>query len=210
LDSSANLAFAHHFDEPVLALTFDYGQKAAPREIKSATEFARSYGVPHRVMDLKWLGELGGSALTSSAQAIPSLNSSELDHLPTTQKTGASVWVPNRNGLFINVAAAIAESMGIQQVVVGFNKEEAATFPDNSSQFLGVATLALRYSTRNGVKVISYTELMVKTEIVEALRGLPKAFPFDLVWSCYAGGDEPCGVCESCKRLERAVGRVRK
>jgi 7-cyano-7-deazaguanine synthase len=160
-------------------------------------------------MDLKWLGELGGSALTSKAQGIPTLSTHELDHLPTTQKTASSVWVPNRNGLFINVAAAIAESMGIQQVVVGFNKEEAATFPDNSSQFLGVATLGLKYSTRNGVKVISYTEMMVKTEIVESLKNLPKAFPFDLVWSCYAGGDEPCGVCESCKRLERAVGGVR-
>ena len=208
LDSTANLAFARHFDEPVLALTIDYGQKAARREIESASFFAKLYGVPHRVLDLKWLGDLGGSALTEGARAIPSLQRSELDHLPTTQKTAASVWVPNRNGLFINVAAAIAESRGIQQVVVGFNREEAATFPDNSSQFLGVSTLALKYSTRNGVKVISYTEMMVKTEIVEALKGLPEPFPFDRVWYCYAGGEAPCRACESCKRFGRATGAV--
>jgi 7-cyano-7-deazaguanine synthase len=209
LDSSANLAFARHFDEPVLALTIDYGQKAARREIESASFFAKHYGVPHRVLDLKWLGDLGGSALTEGDKGIPSLQGSDLDHLPTTQKTAASVWVPNRNGLFINVAAAIAESKGIQQVVVGFNREEAATFPDNSSQFLGVSTLALRYSTRNGVKVISYTEMMVKTEIVDALKGLPESFPFERVWACYAGGDEACGVCESCKRFSRATGGLR-
>ncbi len=204
LDSSANLAFAHQFDEPVLALTFNYGQKAAPGELKASRNFAKFYGVPHRVLDLKWLGELGGSALTSNSLAIPTLNTDQLDDLNTTRKTAAQVWVPNRNGLMINAAAAIAESMGAQQVVVGFNKEEAATFPDNSAQFLGVSTLALKYSTRNGVKVVSYTEMMVKTEIVQALGNLPKAFPFDLVWSCYEGGEIACGKCESCKRLHRA------
>jgi 7-cyano-7-deazaguanine synthase len=206
LDSSANLAFARYFDEPVLALTIDYGQKAAAREIRSAAAFAAHYLVPHQILHLGWLGELGGSALTSPGIEIPGLSSSELDHLPTTSKTGAAVWVPNRNGLFINVAAAIAESKGIQQVVVGFNKEEAATFPDNSSQFLGVSTLALKYSTRNGVKVVSYTEMMDKIGIVEALRGLPEPFPFERVWSCYSGGEEACGVCESCKRFHRATG----
>ncbi len=204
LDSSANLAFARHFDEPVLALTIDYGQKAAAREIRSSIAFANHFKIPHRILDLKWLGELGGSALTAGGVGIPHLSASDLDHLPTTQKTGSAVWVPNRNGLFINVAAAIAESKGIQQVVVGFNKEEAATFPDNSSQFLGVSTLALKYSTRNGVKVVSYTEMMNKVEIVEALKNLPEPFPFEHVWSCYAGGETACGVCESCKRFERA------
>jgi 7-cyano-7-deazaguanine synthase len=204
LDSSANLAFAHHFDDPVLALTVNYGQKAWPGEKKASEAFARHYRVPHRVLDLTWLGALGGSALTATGLTVPTLGDDKLDDLATTKKTAAQVWVPNRNGLFINAAAAIAESMGAQQVVVGFNKEEAATFPDNSAQFLGVATLALRYSTRNGVKVVSYTEMMVKSEIVEALGNLTELFPFELVWSCYEGGSSPCGKCESCKRLERA------
>ncbi|NDG84432.1 MAG: 7-cyano-7-deazaguanine synthase QueC [Proteobacteria bacterium] len=207
LDSSANLAFARHFDDPVLALTVNYGQKAWPGELKASQGFARHYKIEHRILDFTWLGALGGSALTSGALGIPSLASNQLDDLTATKKTASQVWVPNRNGLFINAAAAIAESMGAQQVVVGFNKEEAATFPDNSAQFLGVATLALRYSTRNGVKVISYTEMMVKTEIVEALGNLGDPFPFELVWSCYEGGEVPCGKCESCRRLERARGK---
>ena len=207
LDSSANLAFARHFDDPVLAVTVNYGQKAWPGELKASQAFARHYRVEHRILDLAWLGALGGSALTSGALEVPALASGQLDDLAATQKTASQVWVPNRNGLFINAAAAIAESIGARQVVVGFNKEEAATFPDNSAQFLGVATLALRYSTRNSVKVISYTEMMVKTEIVEALGNLAEPFPFDLVWSCYEGGEKPCGKCESCRRLERARGK---
>lgn len=210
LDSSANLAFTEYFDEPALAITVDYGQRAAAQEIKAAQAIAQYYGVPHKVIGLPWLGALGGSALTSQDQLVPKLKTSELDHLQTTQKSAQAVWVPNRNGVLINVAAAIAESMKAKQVVVGFNKEEAATFPDNSSQFLGVITLSLRYSTANGVKVGCYSDMMNKTEIVNALLNLSeshckKPFPFHLVWSCYESGEKPCGECESCKRFERAL-----
>jgi 7-cyano-7-deazaguanine synthase len=207
LDSSANLAFARHFDEPVLALTVDYGQKAAAPELRAAEALARHYRVPHRVVELKWLGALGGSALTESALEVPAIESGELDDLSKTEKTASKVWVPNRNGVLINVAAALAESMGAQQVVVGFNYEEARTFPDNSPQFIGVSTLALKYSTRSGVKVISYTEMMTKSDIVEALAKLPDPFPMELVWPCYEGGAVVCGKCESCRRFQRATGK---
>lgn len=206
LDSSANLAFAAHFDAPVLALTIDYGQRAARAEIKAAKALAKYYGVEHQILDLKWLGALGGSALTSNEIDVPTMKSSELDNLSVAQKTAKQVWVPNRNGLMINAAAAIAEAKSIPQIVVGFNKEEAATFPDNSSQFLGVITLSLKYSTGNKVKVACYTDMMNKTEIVGALRNLEKPFPFDLVWSCYHDGEKMCGECESCKRFLRATG----
>jgi len=214
LDSSANLAFADYFDEVVLALTVDYGQRAVQPELEAAKKFADYYQVPHRVLDLRWLGALGGSALTSDTIAVPQLKTAELDDAKVTADTAKAVWVPNRNGLLINAAAAIAESMNAHQVVVGFNKEEAATFPDNSSQFLGVASLSLRYSTRNGVKVACYTDMMVKTEIVQALQNLPKRFPFEFVWSCYTGGGaagrhfKMCGECESCKRFLRATEGV--
>ena len=205
LDSAANLAFAHHFDAPNLALTVDYGQRAVTQEIHAAKDLANYYEIAHQVLDLKWLGSLGTSALTSSEIEIPKMESNDLDDLKVTEKTAKSVWVPNRNGLLINAAAAIAEAKSIPQVVVGFNKEEAATFPDNSSQFLGVITLSLKYSTRNGVKVACYTDGMVKKEIVQAIRKLPKKFPFEKVWSCYHGGEKMCGECESCKRFYRAI-----
>lgn len=206
LDSSANLAFAAHFDTPVLAVTVNYGQKAFLKEKEASEKLCQYYCVPHQILNLEWLGALGGSALTSKSLDIPKMEKSKLDDLKTAQGTAKQVWVPNRNGLFINAAASIAESNGAQQIVVGFNKEEAATFPDNSSQFLGVANLSLRYSTRTGVKVACYTDMMMKSEIVEALKNLPKKFPFELVWSCYHGGEKMCGECESCQRFYRATG----
>ena len=210
LDSAANLAFTAHFDQPVLALTIDYGQRAVKPEIEAAKKLAAYYGVEHQILDLKWLGALGGSSLTSSSIDVPEMATNKLDDLATGKETAKQVWVPNRNGLFINAAAAIAESRKLQQVVVGFNKEEAVTFPDNSSQFLGVATLSLKYSTSNGVKVACYTDMLVKTEIVQALLNLEKPFPFEMVWSCYHSGESTggkmCGKCESCQRFMRATG----
>lgn len=208
LDSSANLAIADHFDRPVLALTVDYGQRASAAEIRAARSISEYYGVPHEVLDLRWLGALGGSALTESAIGVPEPEQGLLDDPKAASVTARAVWVPNRNGVLIHAAAAVAESRGAQQVVVGFNKEEAATFPDNSSQFLGTANLSLRYSTAGRVKLACYTDMMVKSEIVQALRNLPKPFPFDRVWSCYHGGERMCGKCESCQRFVRATGRL--
>ena len=206
LDSAANLAFCAEQDHPVLALTCRYGQKAADPEVRSAQALCKHYGIKHEVVDLSWLGALGGSALTEASETPPSIESSLLDDATTTRKTAKAVWVPNRNGVLINVAAAYAERQAATRVVVGFNREEAVTFPDNSADFLYRASDSLALSTANGVSVFCYTTQLDKREIVAKLRALPKKFPFELVWSCYTAGPKACGVCESCQRLKRALG----
>lgn len=205
LDSSANLAFACEYDHVVLALHIDYGQRAEASEWKSAKLLAEYYGVKLERLDLGWLGHLGGSSLTDSSQTVPTLAHSELDDLPKIQATAKSVWVPNRNGVLIQTAAAYAERMGATRVVVGFNREEATTFADNSEEFLSKSTAALALSTRTGVEVHCYTTRWDKVEIVEQLKKLPKRFPHELVWSCYHSGEAPCGKCESCGRHDRAL-----
>lgn len=209
LDSAANLAFAVERDRVVLALTADYGQKAATQELRAAADLARHYSVPHQVVDLRWLGRLGGSSLTEQGQTVPELDSSQLDRLEITRKSASAVWVPNRNGVLINAAAAYAERLAAERVVVGFNREEAATFPDNSEDFLRKATAALALSTANQIEVFSYTLSWDKREIVAQVRHLAKEFPFEKLWSCYLSGEKPCGQCESCQRLKRALGKDR-
>jgi 7-cyano-7-deazaguanine synthase len=203
LDSAANLALCKATDRPVLALTVDYGQRAARREIEAARALCEHYGVAHQLVELKWLGALGGSALTESTRILPDLATALLDDRQAAEETAAAVWVPNRNGVLINVASAFAERAGAEQVVVGFNAEEAVTFPDNSTEFLERSTHALALSTRNQVRVHCYTDRMNKTEIVARLKQLG-GFPFELLWSCYQGGEKPCGKCESCRRSARA------
>jgi 7-cyano-7-deazaguanine synthase len=208
LDSAANLAICVERDEPVLALTTDYGQRAFEPELRAARSLCDYYGVRHASADLRWLGALGGSSLTSRDSAVPDVATALLDDARTTQASAKAVWVPNRNGVLINVAAAYAERLGATRVVVGFNVEEAATFPDNSAEYLARATAGLAYSTANQVSVYCYTTALNKRQIVADLRGLARAFPFERIWSCYQSGPEPCGACESCRRLTRALGEV--
>lgn len=205
LDSAANLAFCREYDEPILAITVKYGQRAQDQEVSAARKICEVYKVKHQVLDLSWVGNLGGSSLTSNATDVPKIETSELDDRDITLESAKSVWVPNRNGILINAAAAIAESLKAERVVVGFNSEEAATFPDNSEEFIKRSTRALEYSTSNQIQVFCYTTDKNKKQIVNELELLPNSFPFDLVWSCYLGGEKACGACESCRRLARAL-----
>jgi len=206
LDSTVNLALAVRRTRTLLALTFDYGQRAAKRELAASRAICRALGVTHRAIRLPWLDEITKTSLVSRRLSLPKLAQEELDsERVTSGETARLVWVPNRNGLFLSIAACFAEALGASLVITGFNAEEAATFPDNSARFVRAANRALALSTLRRVRVKSYTQEMRKREIVEL--GISLGAPLQLVWSCYQGGARPCGRCESCARLKRALGR---
>lgn len=206
LDSTVNLYEAREKSRVVLALTFDYGQRAAPREIERAEAIAKLAGVAHKVLDLTWFREFTTTSLVNRANEVPTGSSVSIDDLTVSNETAKAVWVPNRNGIFLNIGAAFAEGLGASLIVPGFNIEEGATFPDNTQGFLDALTGAFVYSTSNHVEAICFTTQMDKTEIVR--RGRALGAPFKLMWPCYFAGSEPCGECESCKRFCRAVNAV--
>lgn len=203
LDSTVATAMARGSMRVALALTFDYGQRAAAREIDTAQTLCRQWDIPHQVVPFQWLGSVSPSALTNTQQKLPQLQTTQLDDLATTTQSAAAVWVPNRNGMFLNIAAAIAEARNIPWVVAGFNREEAATFPDNSTGYVEAANRALFYSTNGKVAVISPTQAMTKTEIVAWAR--EHDVPLNQLWPCYEGGSAWCRRCESCLRFLRAT-----
>lgn len=202
LDSSYNLFKASRDGEVALALTFDYGQKAAKREIAAAGQLAASLGVRHHVISLPWFKDFAQSSLVTG-QGIPQGESVKIDNMDASIKSAKSVWVPNRNGILLNIAAGFAESLSADSVIPGFNLEEAQTFPDNTSEFLKTLDAAWAYSTANQVKAHCYSTHMSKTEIVA--DGIKIGLPFSKLWSCYLDGDEWCGECESCQRFKRAL-----
>ena len=98
-----------------------------------------------------------------------------------------------------------SDLIGASRVLVGFNREEGATFPDNTRAFMDSLNASLDYSTRGKVRVESLTVDWNKLEIVSELHRLARPFPFEKVWSCYFAGENLCGKCESCQRFIRAV-----
>ena len=201
LDSSVNLAMALETMTVKLALTFDYGQRAAKKEISASSQLCEYYKVKHQVIEIPWVGAFGRSALTDSAITIPTGDVS-IDDFKISTRTAAKVWVPNRNGIFLNLAAGFAEALDCKFVIPGFNLEEAATFPDNSEAFIGALKNSFSFSTANHVEVRCFTIQMIKTEILKI--AVKKCLPLKMIWPCYFDGDKWCGECESCQRSKRA------
>jgi 7-cyano-7-deazaguanine synthase len=207
LDSTVALALALEQGPVRLALTIDYGQRAAVRETERARRLADWFRVEHRVVELPFFAQLPAGALLDRGAELPRPGRAAIDRGGSeVVESAARVWVPNRNGVFVEVAAAFAEALGAARVIVGFNREEAATFPDNSAGYMVALNEALRFSTRGAVRVESPTAALDKLEIVRA--ALARRVPLDLVWPCYEGGEKPCGACESCQRFRRAVERA--
>lgn len=195
LDSVVSLALEKN--NVTLALTFDYGQKSAAKEIKASAAIARHYGLKHKVIKLDWLKEITHTALCSDEE-VPTGEA-----LENAAQSAKSVWVPNRNGLFLNIAAAFADAEGYTSIIIGANKEEAQTFPDNTKEFIASVNEEFKFSTRVQPKVVAPLINCDKTEIVR-LALLHKA-PLELLNSCYANTQKHCGKCESCVRLKKAL-----
>ena len=208
LDSLVSLAKANTSVNIKLALTFDYYQRSNKMEIESAKKISEYYGLKHLVMKLSWLKDVTGTALVDRRKKIPKFSIKDLDNKSKTLESSKDVWVPNRNAVFINIAASIAEGLGYKAIITGFNKEEAETFPDNSAGFIKAINESLRFSTLNGVEVLSPTQLINKAEIVKL--GIELKVPFRYIYSCYLNSfdGKMCGVCESCQRLKRAFHRT--
>jgi 7-cyano-7-deazaguanine synthase len=202
LDSTVATSLAARSGTVELGLVFRYGQRAADREVEAAGRVCSALGVPLRVIETPWLGEGGGCALLEGGPPLPTPRDVDLDGRAAAD-TADAVWVPNRNGVFGNNAAAFAEPLGASLVVTGFNAEEARTFPDNSREFLDAASRALSFSTRAAVRVESPVSGMRKEEIVRI--GHEIGAPIGDVWPCYDGGAVACGACESCRRFRRAL-----
>ncbi|NLM02569.1 7-cyano-7-deazaguanine synthase {ECO:0000255/HAMAP-Rule:MF_01633} [Methanothermobacter wolfeii] len=198
MDSSVSTALlSREYD--ISAITFDYGQRSAQMEVRYARKLSEYLGIEHRVIELPWLGELGGSVLTDDGE-LPSPG--DLDDVEECLETARKVWVPGRNIVFTSVGVSFAEALDADAVIVGWDREEAATFPDNSREFLEAFNSLLGIGTLRGVRVLAPVIDMTKKEIVEA--GMEMDFPFELTYSCYTGEDVHCGVCESCLRRRRA------
>lgn len=179
------------------AVYCDYGQRASARELAAAQALATRFAIELHRYDLPWLADLArtaGSRLLAGTGELPTATVAA----PGDEDSAKAVWVPARNAVFVSIAAAAAEAMSADCVVAGFNREEAATFPDNSQAFLTAATAFLQLGTRTGMQVVSPTIDWDKDEIVAIAQRL--GFSQSDFWSCYEGGDVPCQQCESCVR----------
>ncbi len=191
LDSTVCMALATaDSGRPPLALTFDYGQRHRT-ELDRAAGVAGHYRSEHLVVELDTTA-WGGSALTDPSIDVP-LGGTE-GGIPVT-------YVPARNSIFLAVSLGVAEARGLDAVWIGVNAIDYSGYPDCRPQFIeafrGVAATGQKRGVE-GNPIAIRTPLIESTKSEIVLLGLAHGAPLQLTWSCYQGGDRPCGACDAC------------
>ncbi|MCD8052354.1 MAG: 7-cyano-7-deazaguanine synthase QueC [Clostridiales bacterium] len=203
VDSTTALALAveQYGRENVVALSISYGQKH-DKEISSAKAVAQHYGVEQLFLDLTDIFQYSDcSLLRQSDEDIP-LESYAEQIEETGGETPVSTYVPFRNGLFLSCAASIALSKDCGVLIYGAHADDAAGFayPDCSPAFHQAMDAAVYEGSGHQLRIEAPFVRWTKAQVVK--KGLELGVPYELTWSCYQGGDKPCGQCGTC--LDRA------
>lgn len=181
-------------DSIALAVTFQYGSNHNKREAAFAKYHCDKLGIEHIEIDLAFMGKYFKSSLLDGADAIPEGNYDE-DNMKSTV-------VPFRNGIMLSVAAGLAESRGLKNVMMANHSGDHAIYPDCRPEFVKAMTAAIEAGTYEGVKLVApYTDI-TKADIVS--HGAKLGIDYSKTYSCYKGGEHHCGVCGTCRERKEA------
>ena len=178
-----------------LAVSFHYGSKHNDKELAFAKLHCERLGIPHLIIPLAFIKEHFQSSLLSGAEAIPEGNYDEENMRSTV--------VPFRNGIMLAIAAGLAENEKLSYIMLANHSGDHAIYPDCRPEFVDAMDKAVCAGTWNGVKLLTPYTHLTKGEI--AKRGIALGINYDETWSCYKGGDKPCGVCGTCREREEAL-----
>ena len=204
VDSTTLLAMAveKYGSDEVCALSISYGQRHE-KELKAAHAVAAHYGVTQRFLDLAAIfADSSCSLLAHSGVDIP--KESYAEQLNDADTALVSTYVPFRNGLFLSSAASIALSLGCSVLYYGAHHDDWAgnAYPDCSLAFVEAMNEAIVQGTGGELHMEAPFVQWSKADIVK--KGLELNVPYELTWSCYEGGDKPCGTCATCIDRARA------
>jgi 7-cyano-7-deazaguanine synthase len=218
LDSTTVAVLAQREGYELSAVTVHYGQTHS-REVDAARQVADALRIKHRVVDVAFFRDLAWySALTHPERfTLPADRT-----LDAMGKDIPITYVPLRNTLFTTLGAAFLESEALWAIegegtspsaldvalFIAANALDYSGYPDCRPEFyqaLGeTLRLGSKLGTQYGVSFRIQTPLIDKTKAEIVRLAVELRAPLHLTWSCYEGGQVPCGRCDSC--LLRAKG----
>lgn len=186
-DSATVLYLAMRECDEVHAISVNYGQRHA-KELECAKKLCELNEIPHKIVEFTTLGGFGGSPLVDMSMDVPA----QADNKQT------STVVPYRNTFLVTIAAAYAQSIGFNVVYAGPTYEDLANYPDCRPEYFAALQTALRLGgTIHELEICTPFITTTKDQIVRI--GILMKVPYEHTWTCYKGGDVPCGVCDSCR-----------
>lgn len=207
LDSTTCLAMAikKYGAANVSAVSIFYGQRHA-KELDAARNVAKFYKVNHYELDAAEIFKWSHSALLeTSTESLD--KSSYAAQIEKNHSPRISTYVPFRNGLMLSMAASFADSIyddDLVELYIGVHADDVAghAYADCSAPFVAAMSAAVRIGTYEKIRLVAPFLCQSKADVVKA--GLELNAPYHLTWSCYEGGDKPCGQCATCIDRARA------
>ncbi len=184
-----------HKEEIALAVSFDYGSNHNAREIECAAYHCKLLGIKHIVIPLEFFTNYFKSSLLEGDDAIPEGNYNDNNIRSTV--------VPFRNGIMLAIAAGIAESNGLQRLLIANHGGDHSIYPDCRPEFISAIDAATKAGTYNHVEVYAPYTNITKTDI--ARIGHRLKIDYSKTWSCYRGGKIHCGRCATCLERREAL-----
>ena len=180
-------------DDIRLAVSFDYGSKHNAREIPLAKLHCERLGIPHIVIPLDFMTKYFHSSLLQGGEDIP-----EGHYADENMK---STVVPFRNGIMLSIAVGIAESNGLDCVLMANHGGDHTIYPDCRPEFVKAISDAAVAGTYTKTRIEGPYTNITKSDI--ARRGKALGIDYTETWSCYKGGEHHCGKCGTCvERME--------
>ena len=191
MDSTLGAYMAKKEGYEIIALHFNYDQRTQQKELECFGAVCDDLGVLERyVLDLDFFKTIGTSALTDTSIDVPVDGVEE--GIPVT-------YVPFRNGIFLSMAAAIAEKEGAEVLSIGVVQEDSSGYPDCTESFIESMQKSINLGTKESTNITIKMPLvhLMKSQIVQ--KALELDVPLGLTWSCYKNERKACGVCDSCR-----------
>lgn len=199
LDSATAAAQAIADGYDLIAVSFRYGQRHE-RELRAANVIASHLGInQHFIVDVN-LAQWGGSSLTDVQQPLPQ-DGVVSEVIPST-------YVPGRNTVFISLALSLAEAQGAEAIYLGINAVDYSGYPDCRPEYLEAFQTLASLSSKVGVEgqsIMLKAPLVMDSKVDIVKRAVALKVPIPETWSCYAGGERPCGQCDSCRIRDQAL-----
>ena len=195
IDSAVATAIAKSEGYELYFLTVNYGQKNLKKELKNSKKLAKYYGVvEHKIINMKWLGELGNSGITDI-------------NIHFKDVSDDFIYVPYRNTCIITACVAWAEVIGADVIYTG---SEAGPWicPDNSPEYYEKINNLVSMSTKLNPNVKVVAPLNYSDKEGNIRKGIELGLPFEYTWTCVARDDKACGVCQPCRDRLQAFAKV--
>lgn len=191
-----SVTLMHEYKSSIaLAVTFNYGSNHARKEIECAKYHCQMLGIKHIIIPLEFIKKYFKSSLLNGADAIPEGHYEE--------ESMKSTVVPFRNGIMLAIACGIAESNGLNNVMIANHHGDHAIYPDCRASFISSMSEAMAYGTYEHIKIVAPYTSISKADI--AAKGKQIGVDYTKTWSCYRGEEKHCGKCGTCVERKEAL-----